>query len=302
MIFSKTLSSAKTNNPKNISILGDSALGLIIADNLQNIGHKINIICSPQTVDEYNATDFIFKDPRLLQHHRTNFFFSFEQTASPDLLIIASDLEKLRQDLLLLSTSKVQNSLILNLFPYSPQTMLKEILGSAPIESRNFSLSWKHQNTICNSEYNTTLYLPSDCKEHYINSLSEIFENTKIEIETSEKFDSFHWEWISIRIALMLCQHLRQSAKTINKDTNLKTQINNCLNEISYIASLKSQNINTGKITAALQNIQDNQNIIPLRDSTSYDIFAERIFNIIFQDTLPDDKRFPLLKMIFNKT
>lgn len=302
MIFTKTLTPQKTSNPKKINILGDSALGLTIANELQNIGHKINIICSPQTADEYNATDFVFKDSRFLQHHRTNFSFSFEQKYSPDLLIIASDIVALRQDLLLLSPTKLQKTMILNLSPCSPQSMLAEILGSTVTEARNHSLHWKNQNTISNSESGITLYLSPNTKDNQISILQEILKNSKIEIEQPESFNLCHWEWIALRTLLMLCLYLKQPIQSLHKDSYCRSQAENCLKEISHIANLNPQTINTSKIINSIQNIPNNHSIIPLYGSKPYNTYAERLFNIIFQEVSLDKKRFPTLKTIFNNT
>ncbi|MBE6444501.1 MAG: hypothetical protein E7019_00375 [Alphaproteobacteria bacterium] len=300
MFFSKVLTPQKNPNPKKISILGDSALSLTIANDLQNIGHTVKIICSPQLSDEYNATDFIFKDSHFLQHHQAKFFFSFEQNDVSDLLIIASDITSLRNDLLLISTAKLQNSLILNLTPYSPQTMLKEILESAPIEARNLSLLWKHKNTISNSDLGVTLYLPSDTKDIHVNILQEIFKNSKINIELSDSFDSCHWEWIAIRVLFLLCLCLKQHPQLLYKNDSIRLQTDNCLKEISHIANLKSQTIDTNKVINILQNTPNNLNTPIPQDSKSFNIYTERLFNIIFQGVALDEKRFPTLKMIFN--
>ena len=102
-------------------------------------------------------------------------------------------------------------------------------------------------------------------------------------------------------MALMKMGIMANINQNLDEDT-VMILAENCLKEISHIANLNPQTINTSKIINSIQNIPNNHSIIPLYGSKPYNTYAERLFNIIFQEVSLDKKRFPTLKTIFNNT
>lgn len=300
MFFNKNTTGATT--PQDISILGTSALGLYLAAELQKVGHRINIICLPQEADEANATDFIFRDTGRLQNSRQTFNFSFEQTSAPHILLIASEPQFLRRDLLLLSPSKLNNSHIVNFSPCRPNEFISEIFRQ-PVINAYFN-GWlnKDKNHITKSGRNNSIVFSLDETSETATLLRDIFTGSAI--AASAKNDNAYnfWHWLAPRATDFLIRLVSgQDVCTYAKTPENRKNIDDIIAEISTLASFNNISLNNTAILTEVYATPDNTGGLPAVETPLLLLLVERFNSLLFYGIAADDRRFPILKDAFRQ-
>ena len=304
MFFNRT--SLSTKQPKtslNICILGTSAVAFFVAEQLQNAGHQIKILCPPSEADEYNSTDFIFKNNRHLKTKRSQFNYCFEQPTSPEVLLIASKPQKLRSDLLLLSPTNLQDTIIINLSPSTPENFVSEMLNLTSINAYFFG--WLHQNQNHISLLSASPFINFTLSPHseQFQNIHNIFDET--EIETKSNISAAHnfWQWLAPHAIIFLVSEASdKSFYYCTQKAEHRQIIENCLPEIIALASLDNANLEKSDILRTLYSAPENY-LSPFHSSvrTTQALLLERIINMLFNRTSFDNKHFPTLKKLITQ-
>ncbi len=284
--------------PQNIHILGTSAQSLYLGATLQRYGHRVTVLCRPQEADEYNATDIIIKETTRLQSRRCRFFCTFEQTASPDLLIIGSDSPNLRSDLLLLSPSKIKAVPIVTLQPEVPTGLISETLG-LPIVKAYFD-SWLQQNknhvSLFSASSDLVFSLPPQSRQ--MHALADIFDSAAIATKASENDAVNYWNWLSPRaLALIFGAGPEKSVARVLKKTPARRTLEQCLDEIAELAAVDNVILNNQQIINVLHKLPENCSSPLLSDSTPVRLLRlQRLSAMLFRSLAQSDHRAPLLR------
>lgn len=306
MFFSKNEPAAPVS-PQNIAILGVSALGLYWADVFQNLGHRVCVLCPPQTADEFNATDFIFKDSSRLKNPRNNFHFCHELPFRPQFLLLASAPEYRRADLTLLAPAVLADTTVIGFCPPEDGAVLAEVVKK-PVINGYFD-AWldrsKNHVYICGHSQKLTFSLNDTSPEAAV--LSELFEPSGIKPVFAEDDKTNLWNFVAPRLAYALLnavydQNIFQLAKT---ESGRKT-IDSLLTEISRLAAADNAFLPETSLLAKLYEIPSGW-VSPLQKSirTSNPLYFERLITFIIGKGGKNDKKYPLLHslicQIYNK-
>ena len=306
MFFAKT-DSQPTVNPQNIGILGTSADALWWANQLQNAGHNIRLLTRPQQADEYNATDFVFRDTSRLRNQRGNFRFIHELDEIPHLLIIASSPDKLKADLSLLAPGKLADTLTINFCFLGNGPVLTEILRRPPVSayhagcfngSKNHITVFKRAARIVFSIEDTT----ADAA-----LLREIFEPTNIKpVFSADNMNNF-WSFAGPFLAHnMLTAAYGQNIFELAKEENGRKTIDTLLEELSKIAAADNVILSAAALLSELYEIPQDFNSplqTSIRDHTP--LFFDRLSSFLLSKSGKNERKYPmthrLLQMVYNK-
>ena len=302
MFFAKT-ENKQTTTPKNICILGTSALGFYLAAELQKIGHKITILCPPKEADEFSATDFIIKNEQLLQNHRYSFHYSFALDFSPDLFLICSDLVHLRSDLLLISPKRLSETQVVSFTPATPSNLITDILGKIVINAYFNGWLIRDKNHIINFNHRPNIVFSLKDFSSPTDFLQEIFSNTNIETSAQEADALNFWQWFAPRItATLLDLPSGKSIYTLGKTKEGRAIIDNCINEIINLAIIDSAQLENADILSQIYAIPENYTPLLQRLPRARSILLlERLNALLFRSISPSDPRFSLLKKLIKK-
>ncbi|MBE6452421.1 MAG: hypothetical protein E7012_02895 [Alphaproteobacteria bacterium] len=305
MLFNKT--ETQTNISQRIAILGASALSLYMASILKTLGHQVEVICPPKEAEELNATDIIIKNTRKIQNLRQNLNFSHEITFSPDVFIIASDFSVLRRDLLLLSPSKLKESLIINLTPSFPQTLISDILKLPIINAFYFGWLSQHKNTITSLNKTPKISFSSPPKETAeLDTIKNTFASSFLNIDFPTNEGDTYWNWLASNALVYFFETI--SEKNISsqiKNSTFKQDTDNFLKEISSLAAMVNASINKNNFLTSIYAIDELIYFSPKQDRNTRLILQDRFVSLLFSGTNSDSGRYPflhnLIKQINNK-
>lgn len=304
MFFNRpSLSSKQTKTPQNICILGTSTIAFFIAEHLQSAGHQINILCSPLEVDEYNSTEFVFKDNHRLKTKRSLFTYCFEQPVSPDVLLIASKPQKLRSDLLLLSSTNLQDTIIINLTPSTPENFVSEMLNLSAINAYFFGWLLQNQNHISLLSASSFINFTLSPHSEQFQNIHCIFNETEIETKANVSAAQNFWQWLAPNaIIFLVSEAADKNFYYCAQKTEYQMIIENCLNEIISLASLDNACLEKSNLLKILYSVPESYSS-PLRSSmgASQALLLERTINMLFNRTSFDNKRFPCLKKLITQ-
>lgn len=296
MLFVK--SDSKTNpNPLTIAVLGTSALSFYLASELQKAGHRLNLICTPREADEYNATDFIFKDGRRLQNHRQTFRCSFELEDTPQLLLIASEQSRLRSDLLLLSPARLTDCRVVSFTPAQPSGLLSDVLG-CPVVNAYFN-GWlakdKNHITLLSSRSNIVFSLEEHSSQTVF--LQDAFIGTTIETGAAADNAANFWRWFTPRImAALLDFSSGKNIYSFGKTAEGRKILDSSIKEIITLAAADNVRLDSAEILPQLYNIPDNYAPYPSVKAAEKALELERLNALLFSGVAADDRRFPVLR------
>lgn len=306
MFFNKTEHKISVT-PQNIGILGTSAQALYWADVFQNLGHHVCLLCSPQKADEYNATDFTFKDSSRLRSPRNNFFFCHELAFKPQIFFLASSPEHQRSELTLLSPEILSDSVVISFLFSEHDALLPEIIKK-PIINGYFegwiNQSQNHVNIYGHSP--KVIFSLSDTSEE-AKILAELFTPTDITTIFSEDNKTNFWNFTAPRIVYSLLsivheQNIFQLAKTENG----RKRIDTLLAEIKNLAASDNVILTEATLLTKLYEIPSAW-ISPLQKSIQNQnfLYFDRLSSFIADKSGRNDKKYPLLhellRQIYNK-
>lgn len=304
MFFNRTsLSTKHTKTPQNICILGTSSVALFIAEQLQNTGHQIKILCPPSEVDEYNSTDFVFKDNRHLKTKRSQFKCCFEQPASPDFLLIASKPQKLRSDLLLLSPTNLQNTTIINLTPSAPENFVSEALNLASVNAYFFGWLHQSQNHISLLSASPFINFTLSAHSEQFQNIQNLFDETEIETKSNVSAAHNFWQWLAPHaIIFLISEASDKSFYYCAQKPEYRQIIENCLPEIIALASSDNANLEKSDILRTLYSVPENY-LSPFHSpvKTTQALLLERTTNMLFRSTSFNNKHFPIIKNLITQ-
>ena len=302
MFFAKT-ENKQTTAPKNICILGTSALGFYLASELQKSGHKITILCLPQEADEFGATDFIIKNEQRLQSHRHNFHYSFELDFAPDLLLIASNITCLRRDLLFLSPRYLAETPVVSFVPTTPNSLISDILGKVTINAYFNGWLSRDKNHVTNFSRRPNITFSLEELSPQAASLQDIFNSTDIETSAKETDAANFWHWFAPRITTTLLDlPSGKDIHALSKTKEGRAIIDNCITEIVDLSRIDNVKMESADILSEIYAIPENYTPLLQRLSkTSSILLLERLEALLFHGISPEDTRFPLLRKLIKK-
>ena len=304
MFFNKpNFPNKQTETAQNIYILGTSPSALFVAEQLQDLGHHISILCPPKIVDEFNATDFIFKDRRHLKSKRFQVNFEFEILTAPDILFIMSEPQNLHNDLLLLSHKKLEKTTIVNTSPTYPENFVSQILGLPTINA--YFSAWLHRN-----KNHISLLTGTPSIKLAISPVSEQFKNmqnllkkTGITLENSLSATDDFWQWlIPQAIIFFVSEAFEKNFYICSQKQDCRTTIEKCLKEAITIASLNNAKTEKNELLKTLYSAPENY-ISPWHAplKTTQSLLLKTLTNMLFFNVSCDSKRFPTLKSLITK-
>lgn len=306
MFFSKP-EPAPVLTPQNIAVLGASALGLYWADIFKNLGHRVFVLCPPQQADEYNATDFIYKDSSRLKNPRNNFHFGHELPFAPDLLLITVSPEHQKSDLTLLSPAPLADTTVVNFCFPGHSAVLPEIVHKPVINA--FFEGWvnrsKNHISVFGHAPRVTFSLPDTSAEAVL--LREVFEAAGIKTVFSAQEKSNLWNFAGPFLAhnLLTACHGR-SIFELAKTEDGRRQIDLLLEEISRMAEADNACLTPAELLARLYEIPSAY-VPPLQKSvqTKNPLFFEKLNSFLSSRYARNDKKYPficeLMQNLYNK-
>ncbi len=302
MLFGKTANKVSVT-PQNIAVLGTDALALYLADAFQNLGHGVCLLCPPQNADEYNATDFIFKDSARLKNPRNNFRFSHELPFRPQVLLLASSVEHQRADLTLLSPAPLIDTTIISFCFPEHCAILPEIVKKPVI--RAFFDGWltraKNHINIYGHSPKVTFSLNDTSDEAA--AVSELFEPTGIATVFLEDDKSNLWNHLGPRLAYgLLTVVFEQNVFQLAKTEDGRKAVDTLLGEISDLAAADNAVLSETTLLAKLYEIPSAWTS-PLQHgvSTAKPQYFERLNAFIARQSGSNDKRYPFLHELLSR-
>ena len=302
MFFAKT-ENKQTTAPRNICILGTSALGFYLASELQKNGHKITILCLPQEADEFGATDFIIKNEQCLQSHRHNFHYSFELDFAPDLLLIASNITCLRRDLLLLSPRYLAETPIVSFTPTTPNSLISDILKKVSINAYFNGWLSRDKNHVTNFSRPSNIIFSLEELSPQATALRDIFSGIGIETSAKNQDAANFWHWFAPRIiATLLDLPSGKSIHALGKTKEGRAIIDSCVNEVANLAMVDNVKIERSEILTQIYAIPENYTpLLQKLPRTASALLLERLSALLFHGISPEDDRFRLLQRLIKK-
>lgn len=302
MFFSKPVP-AHTVTPKNIAILGTGAAGLYWADAFQNLGHNVFVLCPPRYADEYNATDFIYKDSSRLKNPRNNFHFGHELPFIPDLLLIAISPEHQKSDLTLLSPAPLADTVIVNSCFPACDAVLPELVHKPVI--RAFFEGWINRNknhiSVFGHSPRITFSLPDTSAEAAF--LREIFEASGVKTIFSDHEKNNLWNFAGPFLAYnLLTACYDHTVFELAKTEEGRRQIDLLLEDISRMAEADNAYLMPADLLAKLYEIPSAY-ISPLKKSvqTQNPLFFEKINSFLLSQNAKNDKKYPVIRELMQK-
>ena len=296
MLFAKT-ELLKNPSPLNIGIVGVSALSFYLAAELQKAGHRLTLICLPAEADEFNATDFIIKDGHRLQNLRQTFHCAFELETPPELLLIASDLIRLRSDLLLVSPSRLNEAPVVCLTPEYPAGLTGDMLGRPVINGYFGGSLVREKNHITCFSHHNRLTFSLDETAPATSFMRDVFAGTDIEIRADENDTLNFWNWFAPRVVISLLN--RSTGKPLpafGKTAQGRKIIDNCIAEVSALASNDGARLDDTEILTRIYNLHDDCAQLPAVGVAQSLLLLERLTALLFRGISPEDQRFPVLR------
>jgi len=302
MFFGKS-SSQTTTTPHNIAILGANALGLYWADIFKNLGHNVFVLCSPKKAEEYNATDFTFRDSAHLKNQRNNFHFGHELPFMPEFLLITVSAQHQISDLTLLCPNILSDTIVINFCFPNLIPILSEIIRKPTINT--FFEGWVNRNqnhiSIFGRSPRITFNL-SDTSED-APFLRDLFESSDLKIIFNEHENESLWNFAAPFLAHnLLTARFNCNIFDFGKTETGRHQIDTLLEEISRIAQADNIRISTAELLTKVYEIPSAY-VSSLQKSiqTKNPLFFQRINTFLLSKTGQNERKYPFIHQIIQE-
>lgn len=300
MFFNKPNITKSNINNQSVSVLGDGASALYLAGLIQNIGHTVNLICSPS--NQRNNIEITFKNPAKLLSEHLKINTSFELIDSPDFLFIASELPDLHADLLLLSPSKLIGSTIINLTPSINPDFISQTLQQQSVSAYLHAQILQKGNTLTLNTQSPQITFNLNTDSNEVLKIQNLFNNNDMGLVFKDCPAENFWNWFAPRVLIYFINNaLKTNVKELSKTIDGRKFLDCCINEISLLVSRNKTFLNKNDLLSELYNATTE--VFSLKEHTSFyrQRFSSKINMLLFQHILPEDKNFPLLKDLANK-
>lgn len=302
MLFAKTESQTAPIT-LNLAILGTSPLSFYLAAELQKSGHRITVVCRPAEADEFNATDFVFKDSRRLQSRRHNFRFAFELETPPQLLLITSDMPRLRSDLLLLAPSRLSDAPIVSFTPETPSGLISDILNR-PVINALFDgwLTREKNHIICFSRRNGVTFGLNETSPQF-SFMQDVFTGSGIEVRADENSPRSFWNWFAPRIiAALVIAASGRGLDDLAKSPDGRKLIDAGISEVIILAANDGVRLENTEILSQIYNTPESDALwLQTAKPAQNTLLLERLTALLFHGIAADDQRFPILRGLLKK-
>jgi hypothetical protein len=245
MFFYKGKKNTDTKLGK-VVIIGTSPLAFVLADVIQNNNYDVSILTSKLEKQTFNHTKpFCFKYSNAISH-QSSFSFIEDLSSSPDYCILASSLDEISSDFLLLQNLLLKDVPLINFTScYSKKLTNKQIIKA-------FFKGWlqRDKNNIFSLDRSLEIVFSINKSDY---SLSNIFSNQHMSVSYNEKSFPNFWEQITpFLIANLLLLKNKQSLSEMLPDKNIRKQIDAILKEISSLAAKSSEKFDSSKALATI--------------------------------------------------
>ncbi len=226
-----------TDSPETICILGINAASLCLAYRLQECGHHLTIIDSPERLSFFlPEKELQVKEERLLQRKRTTINTSFQIEETPSLLIIASETPYLMSNLTLLSSPKISKVPTLNLSLFCDNALISNFTHGPVLSGYLTSFShWeKGQLNILSPSQ-----IDSSCGNQHpvFTQIQKCAKNSNISLCAVPEAGINYWNnLIPYSLASLLAEESGKNIYTFTKDGKGRQQIDNLLDELLKLA------------------------------------------------------------------
>ncbi len=247
-----------TNNTPNlpIYILGQNPLSLYLAYKLSSCGENVIIITTPTNI-ENDLKEIIVKEEFNIKKHKFTYNLAPYTFTNAKLLIITSEIHKLKSELLLISPKNLATTPCVVFSDDRDINIVQNIIGKPIIqawfngwlnkEENQLNLLGKEAEIIFLKNYNNI----EDC----LAALS-IFNRTNITTSSSEEYKQTYWEQISPKIlGYMLTAQEQQNIAQICKDKEKRYYINQLAEELSSLANHHGAHLNAEEICKKLYSV-----------------------------------------------
>ncbi len=246
-----------TNN-KNLPIylLGQTPLSCYLAQKLSSIGENPIIITSPNNCQNTNP-DITIKEEYNLQKHKYSCLFQSYTFSPAKLLIITSEICKLKSELLLLSPRNLSVSPCVIFSDEQDISIADNIVGKSLI--RGWFNGWLSQEnntiTLQGNEGEITLNKDYNNIEDCLSALS-ILNRTGIKTTSTEENSQTYWEHFSPKLlGAMLTAKEQQNISSICKNKEKRLEINELANELCSLAACNGAHLTSENICKKLYSI-----------------------------------------------
>lgn len=296
-----------TEFPETIYILGINAASLFLAHKLQEGGHNVTIVDSPERLNTFLPDkELQIKEERLLQRKRTTINTTSQIKQIPSLLIIASEASYLQSNLTLLSFAKVNKVPALNLCMFCDNTLIGNFTHGPVLSG--------YLTSFCHWEKGQLNILSSSqidlaCGEQHpvFSQIQKCLEPTNISLSAVPETGKNYWNnLIPYSLASLLAEESGKNIYTFTKDGKGRQQIDNLLDELLKLAAADKTPVERVEILKRIYRIPPAfkfplQNIS--KDKKMIEIKA--ISTSLLKHTVTSEIKIPalrqLLKSLYNK-
>lgn len=245
-----------TNTNLPIYILGKTTLGLYLAYKLSSIGENPIIITPPANNDELSK-DITIKEENTFKKHK----FTYQSTAytfsNAKLLIITSEINKLKSELLLVSPKNMATTPCIIFSDDKNTDIAQNIIGQPLIHAWFNGWLTKEDDVITQlgNEINIVLHKNYHNLENCLTALS-ILSRTGISTSSTEDNEQHYWQHFATNIiGITLTTKEQQNIAQICKNKEKRLYINKLAEEISSLASFYHTQLSAEEICQKIYSI-----------------------------------------------
>ncbi len=254
MFFNKK---TKTTNSKlgHIVIIGTSPLAFILADIIQNNNYDVSFLVSKLDSQNFNSCKPFSIKYSNTQTNQLYLSFTDNIIKSPDYCILASDLENLKSDFLLLQNPLLKDTNLINFVSNYTQKFINKTYIPA------YFNGWLQRDKNNIIALNKNIEITFFCNNKKDFNISNIFSSPHLSFSYNDKSLPNFWEQTSsFLIANLLILKYKQSPSCLLLDENIRKQVDAILKEISFLAKKNSENFDSSKSLASIYAIPNNYN------------------------------------------
>jgi len=247
-----------TNNTSNlpIYILGKNFLSLYLAYKLSSCGENVIIITSPTNI-ENDSKEITIKEEFDIKKQKFIYKLEPYTFTNAKLLIITSEIHKLKSELLLLSPKNLAATPCIIFSDDRDINIAQNIIGKPLVQAwfNGWLVQEDNQINLLGKETSITFLKNYNNIEDCLAVLS-IFNRTNIITNSSEEYKQIYWEQVSIKtLGYMLTAQEQQNIAQICKSKEKRCYINQLAEEISSLASYHGAHLNAEDICKKLYSI-----------------------------------------------
>ena len=237
----------ETNLP--IYILGKTTLGLYLAYKLSNIGENPVIITPPDDNHELSQ-EITIKEENIFKKHKFTYKCAPYTFTGAKLLIITSEANKLKSELLLISQKNMATTPCIIFSDDKDTDIAQNIIGQPLIHAWFDGWLIKEENiiTLLGNETNIVLHKNYHNIENCLTALS-IMNRTGINTGSIEDDNQYYWKHFATNIiCTLLTAKEQQNIAQICKSKEKRLYINKLAEEISSLASFYKTQLSAEEI------------------------------------------------------